>query len=77
MANKKIQEYKVVGKSKPIIIVGRSQFYRGLVLGFLMMLVGGYELNMSVSVGSGILGFGLAMVFLLLIEAKFSIGRIK
>ena len=63
-------------EQKPYIIVGKIQFFAGLIVGFVILLFGVYYMNINQVIGSGILGIGLAMCLLLLEQKLNSIGKI-
>jgi len=56
------------------IIVSKNNFFVELIVGFLILIAGGFYINDSSDIGFGMLGFGLAICLLLLEQRLNSIG---
>lgn len=58
---------------EPYITMRKRNYYAALILGFIIILLGGFYINSSSGIGYGMLGFGAGMCILLLEQRTNSI----
>jgi hypothetical protein len=59
------------------IIVRKSNFILGLIVGFIILIIGGIKLDSYPELGFGMMGFGFGICLLLLEQRINSIGKYK